>query len=526
MKMRIVLPSLLLALIPAALSAQYRTDVPVRDSVAVERAASGAVGSDIPELNTEQDTSATPITLQDALKIALSENVAVRVADKEIERSQYAKKGTYASLFPQIDVSGSYQRTIKKQVMYMDSDDDSGGSIFSSIMPYFTRINELSTAAGMEPVAVEESSGSSSSGFAVGRWNTFNVGLTASMPLVNAQLWKSIEISGKSVELAVEQARSSRLDMVTQVKQAYYAVLLAKEVFDVYKEVYENAVENFEQTQREYRVSRASELEYTRAKTNVANAVPNVYNAESQIVLALWQLKAVMGVDLDMNIDVTGKLADYSEHMFYDIHQHDSLSLDNNTSMRQLAIQAEQLAETVKMQKYAYLPTLAASFSYSQYAMENEFNFSEYHWTPYSYAGVSISIPIFSGGKRYNDVRQAKVQAVELDLQRVNTERQLKIAVRQYLSSMETAMKSHTSAVEAEDLARKSYDITSKSYNVGKSTLTDLNDAQLALTQAQLAVSQAIYNFVVAKSNLEQTLGADFIDGNGNVTFDSFPDAQ
>lgn len=526
MKRKIALSSLLLALVPAVMSAQYRTDLPAGSGSAAGDAGVGAAGSDIPELETELDTSATPLTLQDALKIALSENVAVKVADKEIERSQYAKKGTYASLFPQIDVSGSYQRTIKKQVMYMDSDGDSGGSIFSSIMPYFSRINELSAAAGMDPVAVEESSSSSSSGFAVGRWNTFNVGLTASMPLVNAQLWKSIEISGKSVELAVEQARSSRLDMVTQVKQAYYAVLLAKEVFDVYKDVYENAVENFEQTQREYRVSRASELEYTRAKTNVANAVPNVYNAESQIVLALWQLKAVMGVDLDMNIDVTGKLSDYSEHMFYDIHQHDSLSLDNNTSMRQLAIQAEQLAETVKMQKYAYLPTLSAAFSYSQYAMENEFNFSEYHWTPYSYAGISVSIPIFSGGKRYNDVRQAKVQAVELDLQRVNTERQLKIAVRQYLSSMETAMKSYTSAVDAEDLARKAYDITSKSYNVGKSTLTDLNDAQLALTQAQLAVSQAIYNFVVAKSNLEQTLGADFIDDNGNVTFDSLPDAQ
>ncbi len=51
---------------------------------------------------------------------------------------------------------------------------------------------------------------------------------------------------------------------------------------------------------------------------------------------------------------------------------------------------------------------------------------------------------------------------------------------------------------------------------MGKNTLTDLNDAQLALTQAQLAQSQAIYNFVVAKSNLEQTLGADFIDSDGN----------
>jgi outer membrane protein TolC len=43
-----------------------------------------------------------------------------------------------------------------------------------------------------------------------------------------------------------------------------------------------------------------------------------------------------------------------------------------------------------------------------------------------------------------------------------------------------------------------------------------MNDAQLTLTQASLQQSQAIYNFVVAKSNLEQTLGADFIDSDGN----------
>ena len=84
----------------------------------------------------EADSAETPvvISLEQALKIALSENIAVKVADKEIERTKYAKKGTYASLFPQIDATGSYQRTIKKQVMYMDFDMSSfgGGSAAGS----------------------------------------------------------------------------------------------------------------------------------------------------------------------------------------------------------------------------------------------------------------------------------------------------------------------------------------------------------------------------------------------------------
>ena len=52
---------------------------------------------------------------------------------------------------------------------------------------------------------------------------------------------------------------------------------------------------------------------------------------------------------------------------------------------------------------------------------------------------------------------------------------------------------------------------------MGRSTLTDLNDAQYALIQSQLGVCQAIYSFVTAKANLEGTLGADFIDADGNV---------
>lgn len=451
--------------------------------------------------------TATVITLEDALKIALSENASVRVADKEIERAGYAKKGTYASLFPQIDLTASFMRTIKKQVMYMDMD-------MSKIMGGGSSSDSGTTGSGSS--STETPSFPTGGGIEVGRWNTYNAGVSASMPLVNAQLWKSLKISGKSVELAVEKARSSRLEMVTQVKQSYYAALLAKEALNVYKDVYANAVENFKQTEMRYNAQKASELEYTRAKSTVASAIPNVYNAESSVVLSLWQLKAVMGVELDQNIDVAGSLEDYAGEMALE-NGTDIMNLDHNSTMRQLAIQADQLAETVKLQQYAYIPSLALTFSYSLNAMTNDFKFSDYRWTPYSYVGLSLNIPIFSGGKRLNDVRQAKVQASELAIQVNDTERQLKIAIRQYLNTMETQMKSCAAAKEAVETAQKAYDIATKSYNVGRSTITELNDAQLALTQAKLGESQSIYSYMVAKSSLEQVLGHDFIDENGNV---------
>ena len=445
---------------------------------------------DMAESADSSKTATKVISIEQALEIALSENASVKVADMEVLRTGYARKGSYASLFPQIDGNAAYQRTIKKQVMYMGFD-----------MPGM---------GGGEGEGDSSSSTAAGGGFEVGRWNTWSAGVSASMPLVNAQLWQSLKISDMDVELAVEKARSSKLEMVKQVKQAYFACLLAKEAFGVYKSVYENALANLEQTQRKYNAQKASELDLARAKTSLANAIPNVFDAENSVVLSLWQLKAVMGVDLSEEIDVDGTLLDYDDELLEVSVCMEQPDLSGNSSLRQLDIQAQQLAASIKAQEYASLPSIALSFSYSMNAMTNDFKFNTYQWSPHSYVGLSLQVPIFAGGKRANAVRQARVQADELAVQTQETERQLRIAIRQCLNTMDTAVKSYSSALSAVESAGKAYDIASKSYSVGKNTLTDLNDAQLALTQARLTSSQAVYNYLVAKANLESHIGADF----------------
>ena len=482
--------------LPFFASAQYR------EGVKADTAAETS-GASVQQILEAADSSEVPvvITLDQALQIALSENIAVKVADKEIERTKYAKRGTYAALFPQIDGSGSYQRTIKRQVVYFDGNPMAG-------------LGGSSSGSGSSSGTGSGSEGSTSSskggGIEMGRLNTMSFGVSAAMPIINAQLWESVKITGMDVELAVEKARSSRLNMVSQVKNAYYAALFAKEAFDVYREVYENALNNYYETEKKYNVQKATELDMARAKTNVANAIPNVYNAESSVMLSLWQLKAVMGVDLEMNLDVVGSINDYAGMLEYDTAQHNEISLESNSTMKQLAIQAEELARSIRLKQYAYIPTLSLAFNFSGNTMFNDVPSSQWNWTPYSTVGLSLQIPIFSGLKRMNDVKQARNQYQQMQYNITDTERNLKIAIRQSLNTMDTNVKSYSAAEEAVDAAQKAYNIASKSYEVGRATLTDLNDAQLALTQAKLSQSQAIYNFVVAKTSLEQNLGYDF----------------
>lgn len=461
-----------------------------------------------PQVDTAQAAQKpTEITLEQALQIALSENIAVKVADKEIERAQYAKKGSYAALFPKVDGSASFQRTIEKQVMYMDFDMSAitGGSGASG--------SGSGSGSGSSSTSTSSSSSSSKKGIEVGRWNSFAAGVSASMPLINFQLWESLKLSGQDVELAVEKARNSRLEMVTQVKQAYFQVLFAKEAAKVYKEVYENAEANCEKIKLRHEAQKASDLELARALTTLANAIPNMYDSENAVALALWQLKAVMGVDLDLQIDAKGELHDYADEMTV-LYGENELSLENNSTMRQLELQAAQLASAVKSSKYANLPSLAVGFTYQYSAMANDFDFSNYNWTPYSYIGFTLSIPIFAGGQRHHAIKTAQIQAEELDIQKLETERRLRITIRQNLNTMETAMRSFDAADAALEASRKSYDITLASYEIGGSTLTDLNDAQLALTQAQLTAGQSIFNYLTAKASLEGALGNDFLEEN------------
>lgn len=473
-----------------------------------------------------QTDSTLVISLEDALKIALSENTSVKVADMEIQRTKYAQKGSYGALFPQISATGMYSYAIQKQKVFFGSDDEDSGSsgggmssmFASAFEPIMYYIQQLYTVTGtpfipyVAPTPDPSSSSSSSDPIEMGRRNQVQLGLSASMPLVNFQLWESLRITGDQVELAVEQARESRLGTVASVKQAYFAVLMAKASYDVYNAVYENAVQNYKLTESRYNVKKASDMDLARAQSSLAAAIPNLYNAENSILLSLWQLKAVMGLDLDRAIDVEGTLDDYAEHMLYDLESGAEASLDNNSQLRQLATQAEMLAKQIRMQKYAYLPTLAMQVSYNYYTQSDKFNLSQWKWLPSSTLALSLSIPIFSGGQRYHTIKQTRVQADELALQRENAERQLRIGIRQSLSSMDTAMKTYAAASQAVKSAEKAYDIASKSFEVGKSTLTDLNNTELTLTQTRLQAAQAVYSFVVAKATLEQTLGYDFTE--------------
>ena len=410
------------------------------------------------------------LSLEEALQIALSENPTIKIADEEIEIKRYAKQGAYASLYPQIDATGSYQRVLAKQTMSMDF-------------------------------------GGQTQTIKVGSDNSFNGGITAGMPIINAQLWASLKVSALDVELAVEKARSSRLDMVEQVTQAYYTVLLAKESLRVYRSVYDNAVENNKNIRKRYEVGSVSEFDLISSNVSVQNAEPNVFAAENSVILTLWQLKALLGIDLTRNIDVTGSLMDYEASLAqaYDISQ---IDLENNSALKQLDLQEQQLEKAVQITKLANVPSLSLSAAYLYTALGNDGKFFKKEaWNPYSYAGLQLNIPIFAGNSRRAATRQARLNMSSLQLQRENIERQLRVSIINNLNNMDTSVRQFGSSAATVAQAQRGYDIAVKRYEVGSGTLVEIDNSQLALTQAELSRNQSIYNFLTSKVALDKIIG-------------------
>lgn len=409
------------------------------------------------------------INLEQAIQIALSDNPTIVVAGQEIELKKAAKKEALYGLLPSAELTGSYSRTIKKQTMVMEF-------------------------------------GGESTSIQVGTDNSYSGGLTVSLPIFAPALYRSIHLTDTDIELAVEKSRSSQLDMVNQVTKAYYQLLLTQDSYEVLKKSYAQAEANFNVVNEKYKLGSVSEYDKIRADVQVRSLKPSVVSARNGVNLSKLQLKVLMGLDHETELEIEGNLADYEREMFE--RQMSDLNLSNNSDLKQLDLNADMLEHNLKLQKTNFMPTLGASYSYMYTSLNNDFKFGKYDWFPYSFVGLNLTIPIFKGSN-FPKMRQARIQIEQLKETRINTERMLYMQMSSYLDNMSASSEQVLSNKESVSQAEKGRLIAQKRYEVGKGTILELNDSEVALTQAELTYNQSIYDYLIAKADLEKVVGKE-----------------
>lgn len=411
------------------------------------------------------------LTLDKALEIALSENPTIKIAGQEIKLKKEARKEAYAGLFPEVALTGSYSRTLKKQTMVMDFDG--------------------------KPQTIQ-----------VGSDNSYQGGLNINLPIFAPALYKSINLTKTDVELAVEKSRSSKLDLINQVTKGYYQLLLAQDSYEVLQQSYAQAEATYLVTKAKYEQGAVSEYDKIRADVQVRSLKPSVVSARNGVNLAKLQLQVLMGMNPDVPIAIEGNLKDYEMMMFQRQLGSNQINLNNNSDLKQLDLNADLLKRSLAVQRTNFMPTLSASFNYSYTSLNNDFKMAHYQWFPYSTVGLNLSIPLFKASN-FTKVKQTKIQMRQLEETRVNTHRQLTMQATSYLDNMAASTEQVVSNKEGIVQAEKGRLIAQKRYDVGKGTILEVNDSEVALTQARLTYNQSIYDYLVAKADLDQVLGRD-----------------
>lgn len=415
------------------------------------------------------------LNLDKAIEIALSDNPTIKLASKEIERQQYYKDEVRGGFLPTLSGSAQYTRNINPQVIFLPS------GIFGP-----------GTGGPMK----------------VGSDNSYNAGLTLSVPIYAPSLFKLVQISDTDIEIALEKSRASKLDMASEVKKAFFTLLLAKNSYHVMGLSVENAHKNLDNIKNYYKQGLVAEYDVIRSEVQVRNLNPMYIQAENGVRLAAMMLKILLGVGEEVEIEVEGNLTDYELDVVH-YKANSLIALENNTSIKQLNLQQLKLTKQYELLRTNRLPTLAAFGNYQYQTQANDFKFGDYEWVNTTFVGLQLQVPIFQGFTKKNREQQVKVGIDQLKIQRDFLNQNLSLQARNAITNMQKASEQINSSKEGIAQAERGYSIAQTRYRTGTGTLLELNDAEVALTQAKLNYTQALYDFLRSKVDFETIIGKD-----------------
>lgn len=423
-------------------------------------------------VNAQESTPTMELTLDKAIELALSDNPTIKVAEKEIELKEVSKAEAWQNLLPQVSLDGAIQYNIQVASMKMD----------------------------MSGQTMEIKMGKDNS-------NTWNAGLQVAIPLYAPAVYKAMNLSKSDLELAYEKSRGSKIDLINQVTKAYYQLMLAQDSYEVLNENYRLAEANFNVVSAMFEQGRVSEYDKISAEVQKQNAWPSVVSGKKSVELAQLQLKVLMGVTADVTFVIEDNLKNYESEMLQ-IHANE-IDLSNNSSLKQIDLQGELLSKQRKMLQTSFQPTLALVGSYQLQSISNtNWNIAKYNWSNAASLTLSLSIPLYKASN-FTSLKSNKIQQSQLAETRINTERMLSMQAQSYIDNMTSSAEQLQSNKQAVELAQKGVEISQKRYDIGRGTILELTNSQVSLTNTRLSYNNTIFEYLVAKSDLQKVLGKE-----------------
>ena len=447
------------------------------------------------------------MSLEQAIDIAINRSQEVRLAQSQVRLAEAQVAGARSAAMPQLDARLGYTRTFASPF--------SGGGGFT--LPDSLRFEPDTTAPLADrvrylerrtPTAGLGGLGSLFGDLPFGQANAYTAVLTGSQTLYEGgRVGAGLRMAREFLAAARLNVQEQTADIELQVRSSYYRARLAQELVGISQAALDQAQRFLRSEQLRREAGTGSELDVLRAQVSVANLQPHLIEATNASEVATLDLKRLIDVPLERAIALTTTL-----DVPATIAAVDSLAAGEILSRRAaIAAQERQVAlreAQVTLARSGYLPSVSLNVNAGRQIFPTDpFRFDQ-EWRNDVYASLTVSIPIFHGGRTRSEVAQAQVAVDQERLRLAQLRESVQVSYHSALGERERSRSSIAARELAAQQAQRVYDLTVLRYEQGMASQLEVNDARLALLLARTNLAQAVADFYIAHANLARAAGA------------------
>jgi outer membrane protein len=339
-----------------------------------------------------------------------------------------------------------------------------------------------------------------------GAYNSSNIGFTGTQNIFNRDVFLASKTAKDVRTRAKENTISNKIDVTVNVAKAFYDALLTQKQIELTADDIVRLERSLKDAYNQYQFGLVDKVDYKRATIALNNAKAEKKQYEESLKEKYAYLRQQMGYSLTDSLNLQYDSTAMQNDVLIDTNQ--VLNYQNRIEYRQLETQRKLLSISTQYYKWGYLPTVSAYAAYNWGYLNDEFSPLYNRAFPNSYAGITLAVPIFEGGKRLNDIKvaQLQVQRVDYDIatlhNEVNTEFTAAMAIYKSNLTDYNLLKDNLA------LSTDVYNTIQLQYRSGIKTYLDVITAESDLRTSEVNYTNALYNVLSSKFDVEKALGS------------------
>lgn len=304
---------------------------------------------------------------------------------------------------------------------------------------------------------------------------------------------------------AKQNTESVKIDVAANVAKAFYDVLATEQQIKVSDENIVRLERSYNDAYYQYQAGITDKTDYKRAAIALNNTKAAKRSYEVLLKARIEHLKALMNYPAAAPLQIVYDSARMENEILLDTAR--GVDYTKRIEYRLLSTQQKLQEANVQYNKWSFLPQLSANGAYNLNYLNNDFNKLYNQSYPASYAGLILSFPLFQGGKRKYDIRQAEWQLRRTELDIVNLKNAVNAEYSAALANYKSNYASFMAIRENLLLAREVYNIIQLQYKSGIKTYLEVIISETDLRSAQINYYNALYELLASKIDVQKALG-------------------